>query len=145
MIEQINIALEQKRVYINFSAWVVKPAEQDDINVEGHCSLFNFLIRFCEHKKHRELSYSFTAGPADPRARLLFKTNRQMAPKPSPIISSFLELGRRKCRCEPKFVAAMKIVSSMEAQQTFKLKRQNSGVITSTDSGTKSMTKLRRR
>ena len=40
-----------------------------------------------------------TAGPVlqDVLRRLLFKTNRRaVAPKPSPIISSFLELGRRK-------------------------------------------------
>ena len=43
--------------------------------------------------------------------RLLFKTNQQqVAPKPSPIISSFLELGRRKlCRCN-KIVAAQKML-----------------------------------
>ena len=42
--------------------------------------------------------------------RLLFKTNRRLvAPKkPSPIISSFLELGRRKLSMQPKFVAAEK-------------------------------------
>ena len=33
-----------------------------------------------------------------------------VAPKPSPIISSFLELGRRKLSMQPKFVAAQKIL-----------------------------------
>ena len=44
--------------------------------------------------------------------RLLFKTNRQRkcARKPSPIISSFLELGRRKLSMQPKFVAAQKML-----------------------------------
>ena len=32
------------------------------------------------------------------------------APKPSPIISSFLELGRRKLSMQPKFVAAQKML-----------------------------------
>ena len=43
--------------------------------------------------------------------RLLFKTNRQRSStkKPSPIISSFLELGR-KLSMQPKFVAAQKIL-----------------------------------
>ena len=41
--------------------------------------------------------------------RLLFKTNRQQQ-KPSPIISSFLELGRRKLSMQPKFVAAQKML-----------------------------------
>ena len=43
--------------------------------------------------------------------RLLFKTNRrkQHQKKPSPIISSFLELGRRKLSMQPKFVAAQKM------------------------------------
>ena len=31
--------------------------------------------------------------------------------KPSPIISSFLELGRRKLSMQPKFVAAQKMLS----------------------------------
>ena len=44
--------------------------------------------------------------------RLLFKTNRQQQHqrKPSPIISSFLELGRRKLSMQPKFVAAQKML-----------------------------------
>ena len=44
--------------------------------------------------------------------RLLFKTNRQQQHqrKPSPIISSFLELGRRKLSMVPKFVAAQKML-----------------------------------
>ena len=33
-----------------------------------------------------------------------------VAPKPSPIISSFLELGRRKLSMQPKFVAAQKML-----------------------------------
>ena len=37
--------------------------------------------------------------------------------KPSPIISSFLELGERKLSMQPKFVAAQKVET--EAQQTF--------------------------
>ena len=39
--------------------------------------------------------------------------------KPSPIISSFLELGRRKLSMQPKFVAAQKIFVKTETQQTF--------------------------
>ena len=39
--------------------------------------------------------------------------------KPSPIISSFLELGRRKLSMQPKFVAAQKINGEAETQQTF--------------------------
>ena len=38
--------------------------------------------------------------------------------KPSPIISSFLELGRRKLSMQPKFVAAQKILLK-RSQQTF--------------------------
>ena len=38
--------------------------------------------------------------------------------KPSPIISSFLELGRRKLSMQPKFVAARNVVKT-ETQQTF--------------------------
>ena len=40
---------------------------------------------------------------------LLFKTNGKVAPKETiTIISSFLELGRRKLSMQPKFVAAQK-------------------------------------
>ena len=39
--------------------------------------------------------------------------------KPSPIISSFLELGREKLSMQPKFVAAQKMLVKTEAQQTF--------------------------
>ena len=39
--------------------------------------------------------------------------------KPSPIISSFLELGRRKLSMQPKFVAATENVVKTETQQTF--------------------------
>ena len=38
--------------------------------------------------------------------------------KPSPIISSFLELGRRKLSMQPKFVAAQKMLLK-RSQQTF--------------------------
>ena len=38
--------------------------------------------------------------------------------KPSPIISSFLELGRRKLSMQPKFVYAENVVKT-ETQQTF--------------------------
>ena len=41
-----------------------------------------------------------------------------VAPKPSPIISSFLELGRRKLSMQPKFVAAQKMLLKQK-QQTF--------------------------
>ena len=34
--------------------------------------------------------------------------------KPSPIISSFLELGRRKLSMQPKFVAAQKMLLKMK-------------------------------
>ena len=40
--------------------------------------------------------------------------------KPSPIISSFLELGRRKLSMQPKFVAAPEmLLKQRETQQTF--------------------------
>ena len=39
--------------------------------------------------------------------------------KPSPIISSFLELGRRKLSMQPKFVAAQKMLLKTRSQQTF--------------------------
>ena len=39
--------------------------------------------------------------------------------KPSPIISSFLELGRRKLSMQPKFVAAQKMLLKQKPQQTF--------------------------
>ena len=39
--------------------------------------------------------------------------------KPSPIISSFLELGRRKLSMQPKFVAAQKMLLKQKTQQTF--------------------------
>ena len=39
--------------------------------------------------------------------------------EPSPIISLFLELGRRKLSMQPKFVAAEKMVVKTETQQTF--------------------------
>ena len=45
--------------------------------------------------------------------RLLFKTKPAAVAtgaKPSPIISSFLELGRRKLSMQPKFVAAQKML-----------------------------------
>ena len=43
--------------------------------------------------------------------RLLFKqTGSSTKRKPSPIISSFLELGRRKLSMQPKFVAAQKML-----------------------------------
>ena len=42
-----------------------------------------------------------------------------VAPKPSPIISSFLELGRRKLSMQPKFVAAQKMLLKQKTQQTF--------------------------
>ena len=46
--------------------------------------------------------------------RLLFKTNRQRRAKYHPIISSFLELGR-KLSMQPKFVAAQKILLNKPA------------------------------
>ena len=54
----------------------------------------------------------YCAGPAYYRMlnrRLLFNKPAAVAPKePSPIISSFLELGRRKLSMQPKFVARRK-------------------------------------
>ena len=38
--------------------------------------------------------------------------------KPSPIISSFLELGRRKLSMQPKFVAAQKMLLKQENPAT---------------------------
>ena len=40
-----------------------------------------------------------------------------VAPKESPIISSFLELGRRKLSMQPKFVAAENVVKTEIFQQ----------------------------
>ena len=48
--------------------------------------------------------------------RLLVNQPAAVAPKPSPIISSFLELGRRKLSMQPKFVAAQKILLQTETQ-----------------------------
>ena len=42
-----------------------------------------------------------------------------VAPKPSPIISSFLELGRRKLSMQPKFVAAQKMLLKQKPSKTF--------------------------
>ena len=39
--------------------------------------------------------------------------------KPSPIISSFLELGRRKLSMQPKFAGGAENVVKTETQQTF--------------------------
>ena len=39
--------------------------------------------------------------------------------KPSPIISSFLELGRRKLSMQPKFGGAENVAFSKQKQQTF--------------------------
>ena len=46
------------------------------------------------------------------------QTGSSSTKKPSPIISSFLELGRRKLSMQPKFVAAQNVVKT-ETQQTF--------------------------
>ena len=60
--------------------------------------------------------YSLRAGPhllQDVLNRRLLFQNKPaaVAPrKPSPIISSFLELGRRKLSMQPKFVAAQKML-----------------------------------
>ena len=54
--------------------------------------------------------------------RLLFKTNRQQGTmrKPSPIISSFLELGRRKLSMRvAKICGGAENVVKTETQQTF--------------------------
>ena len=51
--------------------------------------------------------------------RLVFQNKpAAVAPKPSPIISSFLELGP-KLSMQPKFVAARENVVKTETQQTF--------------------------
>ena len=48
------------------------------------------------------------------------QTDGEVAPrKPSPIISSFLELGRRKLSMQPKFVAAQKMLLKQKPNQTF--------------------------
>ena len=52
--------------------------------------------------------------------RLLFKTNWTVAPKkPSPIISSFLELGRKKTVDAAKICGGAENVVKTETQQTF--------------------------
>ena len=43
-----------------------------------------------------------------------------VAPKPSPIISSFLELGRRKLSMQPKICGGAENAVKTETQQTFK-------------------------
>ena len=59
--------------------------------------------------------FRYRAGPAYYRMcfnRRYIVQNKPAAvapAKPSPIISSFLELGRRKLSMQPKFVAAQKI------------------------------------
>ena len=50
---------------------------------------------------------------------LFQQTSSSSTGKPSPIISSFLELGRRKLSMQPKFVAAQKMLLETETQQTF--------------------------
>ena len=47
------------------------------------------------------------------------QTGSSSTRKPSPIISSFLELGRRSMLIQPKFVAAQKMLLKQETQQTF--------------------------
>ena len=53
--------------------------------------------------------------------RLLFKTNRQPVAqrKPSPVISSFLELGRKKTVDAAKICGGAENVVKTETQQTF--------------------------
>ena len=41
-----------------------------------------------------------------------------VAKKPSPIISSFLELGRRKLSMQPKFVAAQKMLKQKPSKHS---------------------------
>ena len=64
-----------------------------------------------------------TAGPAYYRmcstdVYCSKQTGSSSTRKPSPIISSFLELGRRKLSMQPKFVAARNVVKT-ETQQAF--------------------------
>ena len=69
-------------------------------------------IRFCEHKKHREhheknatryCAGLLITGCAQQTFTVQNKPATLVAPKkPSPIISSFLELGRRKLSMQPE-------------------------------------------
>ena len=63
-------------------------------------------------KKIYCLFYCITALPITDvlNRRLLFKQTGSSSTSSSPIISSFLELGRRKLSMQPKFVAAQKML-----------------------------------
>ena len=68
----------------------------------------------------------YCAGPAQlqdvlNRSCLPFKQTGSSSTKrkPSPIISSFLELGRRKLSMQPKFGGGAENVVKTETQQTF--------------------------
>ena len=41
-----------------------------------------------------------------------------VAPKPSPIISSFLELGEENCRCSPKFGGAEMLLKQKPSKRS---------------------------
>ena len=51
--------------------------------------------------------------------RLLFQTNRGQHQRKPSIISSFLELGRRKLSMQPKFVAAQKMLLKQKPSKIF--------------------------
>ena len=88
-------------------------------------------MRFCELQKAsgitflRKKCYSLLRWPCllqDITQQTFTVQNKPAAvapKKPSPIISSFLELGRRKLSMQPKFVAAQKMLFKTETQQTF--------------------------
>ena len=85
-----------------------------------------FYIRFCELQKASGITpwknaTRYCAGPANTGcAQQTFTVQNKpaaVAPKPSPIISSFLELGR-KLSMQPKFGGAENVVKT-ETQQTF--------------------------
>ena len=87
-----------------------------------------FYIRFCELQKASGITPPEKMLLATALVLLITGCAQQtftvqnkpaaVAPKPSPIISSFLELGRRKLSMQPKFVAAQKMLPKRN-QQTF--------------------------
>ena len=90
---------------------------------------FNFLhIRFCELQKASGITpwkkcYSLLRWPCllQECAQQTFTVQNKpaaVAPKPSPIISSFLELGEENCRCSQICGGAENVVKT-ETQQTF--------------------------
>ena len=98
----------------------------------------NSLLRSFNFLTHTILRTSKSIGNSPPMKKMLLatalallitgcaqqtftvQTKPRRTRKPSPIISSFLELGRRKLSMQPKFVAAQKmLLKKQKTQQTF--------------------------